>query len=171
MNISFLDVSAHKRLHEELEASNRELSSAYEEAQSAAEELETTNEELQASAEELETTNEELQSTNEEMETMNEELQSANEELQTMNDELRQRSLEISEVSDLMEAVLGSLRGGIVVTDTDLRVQTWNYQAEDLWGLASGGGYRQEPAHSRHWPAHRAAGAVFAGLPCRNLRV
>lgn len=135
VNISFLDVTAHKRLHEELEASNRELSSAYEEAQSAAEELETTNEELQASAEELETTNEELQSTNEEMETMNEELQSANEELQTMNDELRQRSLEISEISELMEAVLGSLRGGIVVTDTDLRVQTWNYQAEDLWGV------------------------------------
>ncbi len=138
VSVSFLDVTPYKRLQEELEASNREIGTAYEEAQSAAEELETTNEELQASAEELETTNEELQSTNEEMETMNEELQSANEELQTMNDEMRQRSEELSQVSGFMENVLGSLRGGIVVTDVDLRVQTWNRQAEDMWGLRYG---------------------------------
>ena len=138
VSVSFLDVTPYKRLQEELEASNRDIATAYEEAQSAAEELETTNEELQASAEELETTNEELQSTNEEMETMNEELQSANEELQTMNDEMRQRSVELSQVSGFMESVLDSLRGGIVVTDADLRVQTWNRQAEDLWGLRSG---------------------------------
>ncbi len=137
VSVSFLDVTPYRRLREELEASNREIATAYGEAQSAAEELETTNEELQASAEELETTNEELQSTNEEMETMNEELQSANEELQTMNDEMRQRSEELSQISGFMESVMGSLRSGIVVTDVDLRVQTWNRQAEDLWGLRS----------------------------------
>ena len=135
VGISFQDVTHYKRLQEELEGSNRELTAAYEEAQSASEELETTNEELQASAEELETTNEELQSTNEEMETMNEELQSANEELQTMNDELRQRSQEMTRMSDFMDCILGSLWGGVVVIDTDLRVQTWNAQSEEMWGL------------------------------------
>ena len=135
VGISFQDVTHYKRLQDELEGSNRELSSAYEEAQSASEELETTNEELQASAEELETTNEELQSTNEEMETMNEELQSANEELQTMNDELRQRGQEMTQMSDFMDCILGSLWGGVAVIDTDLRVQTWNSQSEEMWGL------------------------------------
>ena len=135
VGISFLDVTSYKRLQEEVESSNREIAAAYEEAQSAAEELETTNEELQASAEELETTNEELQSTNEEMETMNEELQSANEELQTMNDELRLRSLELTKISEFNESILGSMRGGIAVVDNDLRVETWNHQAEELWGL------------------------------------
>ncbi len=135
VSITFQDVTRYKRLQEELEASNRELSAAYEEAQSAAEELETTNEELQASAEELETTNEELQSTNEEMETMNEELQSANEELQTMNEELRQRSMELTEISEFTEAILSSLWGGVAVIDADMRVQKWNIQAEEMWGL------------------------------------
>ncbi len=137
VGISFQDVTHYKRLQEELEGSNRELTSAYEEAQSASEELETTNEELQASAEELETTNEELQSTNEEMETMNEELQSANEELQTMNDELRQRGLEMTQMSDFMDCILASLWGGVAVIDPELRVQTWNPQAEEMWGLRS----------------------------------
>ena len=82
----FHDVTAARRLQDELEHANRQLETAYEELQSTNEELETTNEELQSTVEELETTNEELQSTNEELETMNEELQSTNDELQTIND-------------------------------------------------------------------------------------
>ncbi|NUT91682.1 MAG: PAS domain S-box protein [Saccharothrix sp.] len=87
--IVFHDVTAARRLLEDLEHANRQLESAYEELQSTNEELETTNEELQSTVEELETTNEELQSTNEELETMNEELQSTNDELQNINDTLR----------------------------------------------------------------------------------
>ena len=89
VNLIFHDVTAARRLQDELEQANRQLETAYEELQSTNEELETTNEELQSTVEELETTNEELQSTNEELETMNEELQSTNDELQTINDELR----------------------------------------------------------------------------------
>jgi len=132
--ISFDDVTAFQRLQRELEKSNAELEGAYEELQSTNEELETTNEELQSTVEELETTNEELQSTNEELETMNEELQSTNEELTTINDELRRRSDELNDVNAFMQAVLASLRGGVVVLDTELRVEVWNEKAVDLWG-------------------------------------
>ena len=133
--ISFDDVTAFQRLQRELEKSNAELEGAYEELQSTNEELETTNEELQSTVEELETTNEELQSTNEELETMNEELQSTNEELTTINDELRLRSDELNDVNAFMQAVLASLRGGVVVLDTELRVEVWNEKAVDLWGV------------------------------------
>ncbi|MGH7679895.1 MAG: CheR family methyltransferase, partial [Gemmatimonadaceae bacterium] len=68
-SVSFLDVSAPRRLQRDLEHARQELEAAYEELQSTNEELETTNEELQSTIEELETTNEELQSTNEELET------------------------------------------------------------------------------------------------------
>ena len=133
--ISFDDVTAFQRLQRELEKSNAELEGAYEELQSTNEELETTNEELQSTVEELETTNEELQSTNEELETMNEELQSTNEELTTINDELRRRSDELNDVNAFMQAVLASLRGGVVFLDTELRVEVWNEKAVDLWGV------------------------------------
>jgi len=66
---------------------------------------------------------------------MNEELQSTNEELTTINDELRRRSDELNNVNDFMEAVLGSMRGGVVVLDTDLRIEVWNEKAFDLWGV------------------------------------
>jgi two-component system CheB/CheR fusion protein len=112
-SISFTEVTRHKQLQQQIEASQVELEAAYQELQSTNEELETTNEELHSTVEELETTNEELQSTNEELETMNEELQSTNEELQTINDELRVRSDELN------------------------RILVWNPRAEDLWGLRS----------------------------------
>ena len=134
-SISFLDDSDAKRLKDDLQASHRELETAYEELQSTNEELETTNEELQSTVEELETTNEELQSTNEELETMNEELQSTNEELETVNEELRQRSEELNQVNVFLESILSSLSSGVVVIDKDLLVHVWNHKAEDLWGL------------------------------------
>jgi two-component system, chemotaxis family, CheB/CheR fusion protein len=136
-SISFQDVSRYKRLQDSLEESKAKLETAFEELQSTAEELETTNEELQSTNEELETTNEELQSTNEELETMNEELQSTNEELETMNDELRLRTHDLHEVNSFLESILVSLRAGVVVLDTELRVQAWNDEAAELWGLRS----------------------------------
>jgi two-component system, chemotaxis family, CheB/CheR fusion protein len=134
---AFTDVSATKRLQHDLEHANQELEAAYEELQSTNEELETTNEELQSTVEELETTNEELQSTNEELETMNEELQSTNEELTTMNDELRVRSDELHTLNALLESMLRSFRGAVVVVDMSLQVLVWNVSSEDLWGLRS----------------------------------
>jgi two-component system CheB/CheR fusion protein len=143
--IVFTDITAYKRLQEELETSNHELETAFEELQSTNEELETTNEELQSTVEELETTNEELQSTNEELETMNEELQSTNEELQAINDEVRRRSEELNEANAFLQAVFASMRGGVAILDPNMRVLVWNPQAEDLWGL------RREEAEGRHF--------------------
>ena len=158
LSINFTDLTRYHQLQEEVERSNQELETASEELQSTVEELETTNEELQSTVEELETTNEELQSTNEELETMNEEIQSTNEELQTINEELRQRSAALDQANAFLESILTSLRGGVVVVDSDVRVLIWNRQAEELWGLRS----------------HEAEGKNFLlldiGLPLEDLR-
>ena len=134
-SILYEDVTRQRRAEEELEASKRDLEAAYEELQSTVEELETTNEELQSANEELETTNEELQSTVEELETTNEELQSTNEELETINDELRQRSLELNEVNAFLETILGRMGLAVMVVDRDERVQVWNQESANLWGV------------------------------------
>jgi two-component system CheB/CheR fusion protein len=138
VNVIFHDVTAARRLQDDLEHANQQLETAYEELQSTNEELETTNEELQSTVEELETTNEELQSTNEELETMNEELQSTNDELQSINDQLRISTDRLDEANAFMEAVLTSLRAGVAVVDRDLRIRMWNRRAEDLWGPRAG---------------------------------
>jgi two-component system CheB/CheR fusion protein len=137
VNIVYTDVTRSKKLETQLQKSKAELETAFEELQSTNEELETTNEELQSTVEELETTNEELQSTNEELETMNEEMQSTNEELETMNDEMRQRTGELTDVNSFLKTILGNLSLGVVVIDHDFRILSWNYRAEDLWGLRS----------------------------------
>ena len=155
--ISFTDVTRSRHLAEELQEAGRALETAYEELQSSNEELETTNEELQSTVEELETTNEELQSTNEELETTNEELQSTNEELQTINEELRVRSSELDHVNGFLESILGSLRGSVIVLDSDLRVQIWNGRSRDLWGL------RAEEAEGR------SLLSLDIGLPVETL--
>ncbi|HKN38855.1 MAG TPA: PAS domain-containing protein, partial [Acidimicrobiia bacterium] len=105
--VTFVDVSLPRRLHEELEHTNRDLETAYEE----------------------------LQSTNEELETMNAELQSTNEELQTINDELRMRSGELDETNDFLESLLLSQQGGLIVVDRDLRISVWNDRSAELWGV------------------------------------
>ena len=143
VGISFTDVTHVRQLSEELQAASRELETAYEELQSTNEELETTNEELQSTNEELETTNEELQSSNEELETTNEELQSTDEELQTINEELQQRSADLDRVNVFLKSILISLRGGVIVLDSEMKVQFWNTKSEDFWGL------RAEEAQSR----------------------
>jgi two-component system CheB/CheR fusion protein len=133
--VTFTDVSALARLHDEHERSKGELETAYEELQSTVEELETTNEELQSTNEELETTNEELQSTNEELETMNEELQSTNDELETMNTEVNSRATELDRLNIFLEGILGTMGVGVAVIDPDRRVQMWNTMSADTWGL------------------------------------
>src|SRR5262249_32301449 len=135
VSIAFTDVTHAQEMQTQLEHSRRELETAYEEIQSTVEELETTNEELQSTNEELETTNEELQSTNEELETMNEELQSANEELETINSELEERTAQLHQTNIFFSSILESLRAGVVVLDADLTIESWNSEAEDMWGL------------------------------------
>jgi len=156
--LSFSDVTRARELRGELEYANRELETAYEELQSTNEELETTNEELQSTIEELETTNEELQSTNEELETMNEELQSMNDELQSTNDELRERTREVGELNAFMTSVFAGLRAGVVVVDSELLVQVWNDQAEELWGV------RHDEAAGQHLLS------LDIGLPLEQVR-
>jgi two-component system CheB/CheR fusion protein len=170
--VTFEDTTRYARLQGELEGNRRDLELAYEELQSTIDELETTNEELQSANEELQTTNEELQSTNEELETMNEDLQSTNEELETINDELRERTADLNQVNDFLEAILTSLGIGVAVLDAEQRVQVWNRQAEDLWGM------RQDEAVDHHFlnldiglPAERLAAplrAVLGGTSARE---
>src|SRR5207302_10341969 len=124
-----------QRLHDALVTSKHDLEHASEELQSTVEELETTNEELQSTNEELETTNEELQSTNEELETTNEELQSTNEELETMNEEFRHRTVELNDTNLFLETILSTIGVAVAVLDHHQRVQIWNRQAYELWGL------------------------------------
>lgn len=135
VSMSFIDMTTQQMLQKEIEHASEALETAYEEMQSTNEELETTNEELQSTIEELETTNEELQSTNEELETINEELQSTNEELQTMNDEANGRGEELHRLRLFLESILSSMRGGVIVLNTEFAVQVWNRNAENLWGL------------------------------------
>jgi two-component system CheB/CheR fusion protein len=134
-SIAFTDVTGYNRVNRELERSKQELETTSEELQATNEELETTNEELQSTVEELETTNEELQSSNEELETMNEELESTNTELETINTELQQRGTQLDHVNVFMEQILANVRTGVAVLDGDLRVQLWNQQSEELWGV------------------------------------
>jgi two-component system, chemotaxis family, CheB/CheR fusion protein len=143
-SIVYLDTTRQRRLEDELETSKHDLGTAYEELQSTVEELETTNEELQSTNEELETTNEELQSANEELETMNEELQSINEELETINDELRQRSIELNDVNAFLEAILASMGIAVIVVDREHRVQVWNAESTELWGVRSDEAHGQQ---------------------------
>ncbi|HEY2770787.1 MAG TPA: CheR family methyltransferase [Solirubrobacteraceae bacterium] len=157
-SVAYTDTTQTNRLEEKLASSRRELEQAYEELQSTVEELDTTNEELQSTNEELETTNEELQSTNEELETMNEELQSSNEELETMNDELRHRTLELDDINLFLEKILSTIGLAMAVVDRDQRVQIWNSQARDLWGL------RADEAEDQHLLS------LDIGLPLEKLR-
>jgi len=157
ITLTFAEVTHHHELQEKLQRFSENLETAYEELQSANEELETTNEELQSANEELETTNEELQAANEEMETVNEELRSTNEELQATNDRLRRQELELGHSNVFLNAILATLKVGITVVGSDLKVRVWNELAADLWGM------RGDEVIGR------AFGELDIGLPVRAL--
>ncbi|MHB1135150.1 MAG: CheR family methyltransferase, partial [Chloroflexota bacterium] len=157
-SIAVLDVSRRQQLQEENLRARQELERYTQELQAANEELETTNEELQSTNEELETTNEELQSANEELETMNEEMQSTNQELETINDELQQRTNALNRTNAYSVGVLASLGIGVAVLDRELRVQLWNRQSNDLWGL------REDEVRDQHFFD------LDIGLPVAELR-
>ena len=89
---------------------------------------------------------------------MNEELQSSNEELETMNDELRHRTQEVNDVNSFLETILTTIGLAVAVLDRNLRVQIWNGNARELWGLTSG------EAEDEHLMA------LDIGLPVEKLR-
>jgi two-component system CheB/CheR fusion protein len=66
---------------------------------------------------------------------MNEELQSSNEELETMNEELRHRTSELNDMNLFLETILTTMGIAVIVIDRHQRVQVWNSQARELWGL------------------------------------
>lgn len=68
---------------------------------------------------------------------MNEELQSSNEELEAMNDELQHRTLELNDMNSFLGTILTTIGLAVIVVDRRQRVQVWNGQAKDLWGLDS----------------------------------
>ena len=143
ITLTFSEVTHHHQLQEKLQRFSENLETAYEELQSANEELETTNEELQAA--------------NEEMETVNEELRSTNEELQATNDRLRRQELELGHSNVFLNAILATLKVGITVVGSDLKVRVWNELAADLWGM------RGDEVIGR------AFGELDIGLPVRAL--
>jgi two-component system CheB/CheR fusion protein len=78
-----------------------------------------------------------LQSSNEELETMNEELHSTSEELEGITVQARQHSEELDRVNRLLETIISSLRGGVIVVDRELCILAWNQRSEDTWGVRS----------------------------------
>jgi two-component system CheB/CheR fusion protein len=45
------------------------------------------------------------------------------------------RTLAITELNDFMQSILNSLDAAVIVVSSELLVQVWSQQAEDLWGL------------------------------------
>jgi two-component system CheB/CheR fusion protein len=41
----------------------------------------------------------------------------------------------VMELNSFLEAILTSLRGAVVMLDSDLQIHKWNHRAEDMWGL------------------------------------
>ena len=89
---------------------------------------------------------------------MNEELRSTNDELQSINEELQDRTGQLDRANDFLEAILTSLRSGVVVLGPQMQVQVWNRQAQELWGL------RPDEAVGQHFLN------LDIGLPTDRLR-
>lgn len=65
----------------------------------------------------------------------NDELRRDNTELRSIADELRTRTVELNVVAVFLQSVLTSLRGAVVVIDTDSAIRVWNAEAERLWAV------------------------------------
>jgi two-component system CheB/CheR fusion protein len=52
-----------------------------------------------------------------------------------MNEELRHRTLELNDANAFLETILATMGVAVAVLDRHQRVQIWNSQAYDLWGL------------------------------------
>lgn len=122
-----------RKLRRELEVSRYAL-------RTVQDDYEAFKEELGAAHEKWLAANEELQSTNEELESAKEELQATNEELSTTNDELRHRNRELNEANetvrqarDYADAIIDTVREGLLVLDGELRVLRANRTFYELF--------------------------------------
>jgi two-component system CheB/CheR fusion protein len=118
-----------------IEKLEQALIQAREQIRSTSEEFESTREELQSANEEILSSNEELQSINEELETSKEELQSSNEELTTINEELQNRNVELKLARDYAEAIIETMRGPLMVLNSEMRIRTANRAFYELFQL------------------------------------
>lgn len=75
-----------------------------------------------------------------------------------MNDELRHRTNELNEVNAFLETIMTAVGLAVAVVDREQRVQIWNRQARELWGLTP------EEAEDRHLMA------LDFGLPVEQLK-
>ena len=71
---------------------------------------------------------------------------------------LRQRSLELNEVNAFLETILSTMGVAVIVVDRDQRVQIWNRESADLWGV------RSDEAEGQH------LFGLDIGLPLENVR-
>jgi two-component system, chemotaxis family, CheB/CheR fusion protein len=75
-----------------------------------------------------------------------------------MNDELRHRTQELNDMNSFLETILTTIGLAVAVLDRNQRVQIWNGQAHELWGLTA---YEAEDQHVM---------ALDIGLPVEQLR-
>lgn len=54
-----------------------------------------------------------------------------------MNEELRHRTLELNDTNAFLEVILATIGVAVAVLDRHQRVQIWNRQAYELWGLTA----------------------------------
>lgn len=52
-----------------------------------------------------------------------------------MNDELRHRTEEVNDVNLFLETILGTIGSAVAVLDSNQRVQIWNGNAGEMWGV------------------------------------
>lgn len=54
-----------------------------------------------------------------------------------MNEELRHRSRELNDINSFLETIFATLGVGVAVVDRNQRVQIWNGNARELWGVSA----------------------------------
>lgn len=54
-----------------------------------------------------------------------------------MNEELRHRTQEVNDINSFLETILSTIGLAVAVLDRHQRVQIWNGEARELWGLTS----------------------------------
>lgn len=75
-----------------------------------------------------------------------------------MNEELRHRTEEVNDVNAFLETIMSTIGLAVAVLDRNQRVQIWNGNTRELWGLTP------EEAEDQHLMA------LDIGLPVEQLR-
>lgn len=75
-----------------------------------------------------------------------------------MNEELRHRTQEVNDVNAFLETILSTIGMAVAVLDREQRVQIWNGNARELWGLTP------DEAEDEHLLS------LDIGLPVEKLR-